>query len=90
MKGNAILTNHLRGQAFIKDAVAISAVPVVVMPLGGVMTQKKINAVAYRTRQIDLIKYLRIVPVEPQQLVWLVPQYGVDYDIISNTNWNIK
>ena len=34
-------------------------------------------------------KYLRVKPEEPQQLIWLVPKYGIDYQVESNTNWNI-
>lgn len=42
------------------------------------------------TEETNLMTYLRVSPVEPQQLVWLVPQVGIDYTIESNTNWNIK
>lgn len=35
--------------------------------------------------------YLRVEPEEPKQLVWLVPQYGIDYHVIASksTKWNI-
>ena len=42
------------------------------------------------TDKTGVSRYLRVTPAEPQILVWLVPQYGVDYHIASNTNWNIK
>jgi len=42
------------------------------------------------TGETNLMTYLRVSPVEPQQLVWLVPQVGVNYTIESNTDWNIK
>ena len=35
-------------------------------------------------------KYLRVTPETPQQLIWLVPQNGIDYYIESNTDWNIR
>ena len=49
-----------------------------------------VTASARTTDEIGLMKYLRVTPVEPQNLVWLVPQVGIDYTIESNTNWNIK
>lgn len=45
---------------------------------------------AHTTEDVSIIKYLRVKPEQPQGLVWLVPQYGIDYTIESNTNWNIK
>ena len=45
---------------------------------------------ARQTEESGIMHYLHVKPVEPQQLVWLVPQYGIDYHIESNTNWNIK
>jgi len=45
---------------------------------------------AIRTRDRNLTTYLRVKPEQPQGLVWLVPQVGIDYTIESNTNWNIK
>lgn len=45
---------------------------------------------AHTTDDVSIIKYLRVKPEQPQGLVWLVPQYGIDYTIESNTNWNIK
>ena len=52
------------------------------MPLG-------IRVHAGPTEMSGVTKYLRVQPDTPQQLVWLVPQYGIDYQVESNTNWNI-
>lgn len=41
------------------------------------------------TEIIAGVKYLRVQPETTQQLVWLVPQYGVDYQVESNTKWDI-
>lgn len=49
-----------------------------------------VTASARQTDGVNLYKYLRVTPTEPQQLVWLIPQYGIDYTIESNTDWNIK
>ena len=49
-----------------------------------------VSASGRMTEETNLKTYLRISPVEPQQLVWLVPQVGIDYTIESNTDWNIK
>ena len=43
------------------------------------------------TEKANLMTYLRVSPVEPQNLVWLVPQVGIDYDIRTSKglHWNI-
>ena len=48
-----------------------------------------LQATAFPTDVSGVKKYLRVHPETPQQLIWLVPQYGLDYQIESNTNWNI-
>jgi len=45
---------------------------------------------AAQTEAVDIFKYLRVQPEQPQELVWLVPQVGIDYTIESNTNWIVK
>ena len=43
------------------------------------------------TEDTNLMTYLRVSPVEPQKLVWINPQYGIDYDIRTSKglHWNI-
>ena len=52
---------------------------------------KPINADAYRTRDTGLLAWLQVTPTETQQLVWLNPQVGIDYDIhtSSGLDWGI-
>ena len=47
---------------------------------------------AERTRQTGLMTYLRVLPEQPQELVWLTPQVGIDYQIETSNNleWIIK
>lgn len=51
-----------------------------------------IKSKAETTDQSDLHLYLDVSPVEPQQLVWLVPQYGIDYTVTATRGleWLIK
>lgn len=63
----------------IRSSVCASASA---MPLG-------IRVYAGATEMSGVTKYLRVQPETPQQLIWLVPQYGIDYQVESNTNWNI-
>ena len=41
--------------------------------------------------QAGVRHFLTVAPEEPQQLIWLVPQVGVDYTITTSTNlkWRI-
>lgn len=48
-----------------------------------------VQAKAEPTDGVNLLKYLRVTPEHTQELVWLVPQVGIDYTVESNTNWNI-
>ena len=45
---------------------------------------------AYPTDEVNVLKYLRVMPEQPQELVWLVPQVGIDYTLESNTKWIVK
>ena len=81
MKAKArLITGSLRATAGIVGGIAAQAWA---QPSG-------VSASGRMTEETSLKTYLRVSPVEPQQLVWLVPQVGVDYTIESNTDWNIK
>ena len=81
MKATArLITGSLRATAGIVGGIAAQAWA---QPSG-------VSASGRMTEETNLKTYLRVSPVEPQQLVWLVPQVGVDYTIESNTDWNIK
>lgn len=81
MKAKArLITGSLRATAGIVGGIAAQAWA---QPSG-------VSASGRMTEESSLKTYLRVSPVEPQQLVWLVPQVGIDYTIESNTDWNIK
>ena len=81
MKARArLITGSLRATAGIVGGIAAQAWA---QPSG-------VSASGRMTEETNLKTYLRVSPVEPQQLVWLVPQVGIDYTIESNTDWNIK
>lgn len=46
---------------------------------------------AERTRESGLLSWIRVLPEQPQELVWLTPQVGIDYDIrtSSGLDWRI-
>lgn len=79
MKATArLLTGSLRATAGIVGGIAAQAWA---QPSG-------VSASGRMTEERNLA-YLNVSPVEPQQLVWIVPQVGIDYTIESNTHWNI-
>jgi hypothetical protein len=81
MKAKArLITGSLRATAGIVGGIAAQAWA---QPSG-------VSASGRIIEETNLKTYLRVSPVEPQQLVWLVPQVGIDYTIESNTDWNIK
>lgn len=58
---------------------------------GAVTLRSGIRATAEVTEDVGIARYLRVTPEEPQWLVWLVPQVGIDYNIEASKNlkWNI-
>ena len=81
MKATArIITGSIRGRA---QGIGSPAAVARALPTG-------VSGVARATDQTCIVKYIYVTPATPQQLVWLVPQYGIDYDITSNTDWNIE
>lgn len=50
------------------------------------------SGAAERTRESGLLSWIRVQPEQPQELVWLTPQVGIDYTIETSTDleWQIK
>ena len=92
MKGKARLIGSIRGSAYgIGSATANAAAFGMLTPCKAVALGV-IGGSAERTRDTGLFVWLHVEPSEPQELVWLVPQYGVDYTVTTSTglNWQIK
>ena len=87
----AIIGNGVSGRGSQVAVVTASAAARGVMEGKAFPELKPINADAYRTRDTGLLAWIEVTPTEPQQLVWLNPQYGIDYDIrtSSGLDWNI-
>lgn len=87
----AIIGNGVSGRGSHVAVVTASAAARGVMEGKAFPELKPINADAYRTRGTGLLAWIEVTPTEPQQLVWLNPQYGIDYDIrtSSGLNWKI-
>ena len=51
-----------------------------------------IESKAMQTDETGLLRFLQVTPEAPQELVWLVPQYGIDYSVVTSTglNWKIQ
>lgn len=51
-----------------------------------------IRPMAEPTDKRGLITWLKVTPEEPQELVWLTPQVGIDYYISTSSalKWQIK
>ena len=92
MKGRAsIASGGLRATAHaIPTATAKAAALLAVSGRSG-DALRPIDGTANRTRETGLLTWLQVTPTEPQQLVWLNPQMGIDYDIhtSSGLHWKI-
>ena len=87
----AIIGNGVSGRGSQVAVVTASAAGRGVIEGKAFPELKPVNADAYRTRDTGLLTWLQVTPTEPQQLVWLNPQMGIDYDIrtSSGLNWKI-
>lgn len=87
----AIIGNGVSGRGSQVAVVTASAAARGVMEGKAFPELKPINVDAYRTRDTGLLAWIEVTPTEPQQLVWLTPQYGIDYDIrtSSGLDWRI-
>ena len=90
MKGTGRLITATAGRAKAAGMVAARAVAIGADIAARTAMLGPVGGKAERTRATGLLHYLRVLPEQPQGLVWLVPQVGIDYTIESNTNWNIK
>ena len=87
----AIKGNGVSGRGSQVAVVTASAAARGVMEGKAFPELKPINADAYRTRDTGLLAWIEVPPTEPQQLVWLNPQMGIDYTINTSTglHWKI-
>ena len=87
----AIIGNGVSGRGSQVAVVTASAAARGVMEGKAFPELKPVNADAYRTRGTGIFHWLEVTPTEPQQLVWLNPQMGIDYNIETSTglHWKI-
>lgn len=92
MKGSARLIGNIGGRAYGIGSVTAKAVAFGALTASRSMTFGTVKGIGERTRETGLFHWIRVTPTEPQQLVWLVPQVGIDYHIETSTNlkWEIK
>lgn len=79
--------NHIEAYASTTAAVSGYAVP----PAGFYARgwTDSIKAAARQLLDVSMRKYLRVFPVETQQIVWVRREDEVIYTVESNTHWNI-
>lgn len=93
MKGQAyIVISNTKGTASLVGGISGNAAAFGMATGNGRNTVPAVKGEGERTRATGLMRWLHVTPAEPQQLVWLVPQYGIDYQIETSTDleWNIK
>lgn len=81
MKAKArLITGSVKAKAYVVGDIVATA-----YGLPGIQSQASL------TEQSGLRHFLTVTPTEPQQLVWLNPQTGIDYTIEASTglHWKI-
>ena len=94
MKGSATIMGQIRGiAAAIQPRQGTAAATARGQVHGsGLPRTCPLAAAAERTRETGLLSWIRVLPEQPQELVWLTPQVGIDYTIKTSTDieWQIK
>jgi hypothetical protein len=92
MNGRARLISSISGRSYTAGIVTAKAVAFGLLSAGQAFMTNPVSGSGERTRDTGLQRWLHVTPTEPQQLVWLTPQYGVDYTIETSTglDWQIK
>jgi hypothetical protein len=76
----------------ITRSVRAGAIPIGGIAATGVGMPTGILAKAAPTDKTGMMAFLYVEPEQPQSLVWLVQQVGIDYNVIAsrNTNWKVE
>ena len=93
MKGSAAIISRVQATASLPRGQVIGRILPRTCPLAGSADGLPMaDGSAERTRKTGLYHYLHVWPEQPQELVWLTPQVGIDYQIETSTDleWQIK
>lgn len=92
MKGSARLVSSISGRAYSIGNATAKAVAFGMPSASRAVALGMVKGAGERTRDTGLWHWIRVTPTEPQHLVWLVPQVGIDYHIETSTDlhWEIK
>ena len=93
MKGSATIIGLISGRSAARGQVRGRRICHRTYPLTGYADGLPMaDGSAERTRKTGLYHYLHVWPEQPQELVWLTPQVGIDYQIETSTDleWQIK
>ena len=92
MKGQATIIGGISGLAIVCQPCQGTAAARGQVHGSGLPRTCPLAAAAERTRESGLLSWIRVLPEQPQELVWLTPQVGIDYTIKTSTEleWQIK
>lgn len=91
MKGRANISGIIAGRGSLVGTMAARAAARCMIDGQSRSALKPIPAEGERIRATGLQHWLKVTPTEPQQLLWINPQYGIDYTIntSSGLHWKI-
>ena len=92
MKGSARRIGSIGGRAYSIGNATAKAVAFGMPSASLAVALGMVKGAGERTRDTGLWHWIQVTPTEPQHLVWLVPQVGIDYHIETSTDlhWEIK
>ena len=86
MKGSAKLIGSIGGRAYSIGNATAKAVTFGALSASRAVALGMVKGAGERTRDTGLWHWIQVTPTEPQHLVWLVPQVGIDYHIETSTD----
>ena len=92
MKGSARLIGSIGGRAYSIGNATAKAVAFGALTASRAVVMGVIGGAGAQTKEQGLYHWMNVSPEQPQNIVWLVPQVGIDYTIETSTNlkWQIK
>jgi hypothetical protein len=92
MKGSATIIGGISGRAIVCQPCQGTSAARGQVHGSGLPRTCPLAAASERTRESGLLSWIRVLPEQPQELVWLTPQVGIDYTIKTSTEleWQIK
>ena len=92
MNGQAIVIGTIHGGGYRVGSITANAVTFGAISASGTSALKTMTVNGSCTQETGLKHWINVMPTDPQLLVWLTPQVGIDYTVTTSSklDWDIE